>query len=148
MAAVTRLRSERGAEIVELALVLPILMLVLGGIVDFGFLFKNYEVVTNAAREGARFAVVPTVTAGEVQTRVNLFLSAGGLVPANATVTVDHVTVALDSIRSVAAVRVHVLYPHTYMVLGPLMQLTGAAPLGTTPLSAAATMRTEISATP
>jgi len=145
---VTRLRSERGAEIVELALVLPLLMLVLGGIVDFGFLFKNYEVVTNAAREGARFAVVPTVTAGEVDTRVDMFLSAGGLVPANATVTIDDVSVAIDSIRSVSAVRVGVTYPHTYMVLGPLMQLVGAAPLGTTPLRAAATMRHEVAATP
>jgi Flp pilus assembly protein TadG len=145
---VTRWHSERGAEIVELALVLPILMLVLGGIVDFGFLFKNYEVVTNAAREGARFAVVPTVTAGDVESRVDTFLSAGGLVPANATVTVDNVSVAIDSIRSVSAVRVGVLYPHTYMVLGPLMQLVGAAPLGTTPLRAAATMRHEVAATP
>ena len=148
MAEVTRFRSQRGAEIIELALVLPILMLVLGGIVDFGFLFKNYEVVTNAAREGARFGLVPTVTEEDVQTRVGMFLSAGGLLPASATVTVDNVTVAIDSIRSVSAIRVHVLYPHTYMVLGPLMQLVGAAPLGTTPLRAAATMRNEVAATP
>ena len=49
-----RVRSERGAELVEFALVLPLLLVLIGGIVDFGFLFQRYEVVTNAAREGAR----------------------------------------------------------------------------------------------
>src|SRR5207244_3134722 len=141
-----RCRSAQGAQIVELALVLPVLLLVLGGIVDFGFLFKNYEVVTNAAREGARFALLPTSAPADVQTRVNSYLSAGGLVPASATVPRDNVSVASDSIRSVAATRVRVEYPHTYMVLGPLMQMVGAAPLGTTTLRASATMRTEVAA--
>ena len=54
-----RLRSERGAELIEFALVFPVLLLVVLGIVDFGFLFQRMEVVTNAAREGARMAVLP-----------------------------------------------------------------------------------------
>ncbi len=52
-------RSESGAELVELALALPLLLLVVMGIIDFGFLFQRYEVVTNAAREGARIATLP-----------------------------------------------------------------------------------------
>lgn len=54
-----RVRSERGAELIEFALVFPVLLLVVLGIVDFGFLFQRMEVVTNAAREGARIAVLP-----------------------------------------------------------------------------------------
>ena len=50
-------RSERGAELVEFALVFPTLLLVMLGIADFGFLFQRYEVITNAAREGARVAI-------------------------------------------------------------------------------------------
>ena len=52
-------RSERGAELIEFALVFPTLLLVMLGIIDFGFLFQRYEVVTNAAREGARVAILP-----------------------------------------------------------------------------------------
>ena len=54
-----RLRSERGAELIEFALVLPLLMFIILGLVDFGFMFQRFEVVTNAAREGARIAVLP-----------------------------------------------------------------------------------------
>ena len=63
MAPITPLRlprGERGAALVEFALVLPLLLVVIAGIVDFGFLFQRYEVVTNAAREGARLASLPS----------------------------------------------------------------------------------------
>jgi hypothetical protein len=49
-------RSDRGASLIETALVLPLLLLLVGGIVDFGFAFNNYITITNAAREGARYA--------------------------------------------------------------------------------------------
>ena len=57
-----RRRSERGAELIELALVLPILLLVFAAIVDFALMFQRFLVVSNAAREGARFAVLPGYT--------------------------------------------------------------------------------------
>ena len=53
------LGSERGAELVEFAIVLPLLLLVTMGIIDFGFMFQRYVVLTNAAMEGARVAVLP-----------------------------------------------------------------------------------------
>ena len=43
----------------EFALTLPLLLVVIAGIVDFGFVFQRYEVITNAAREGARLASLP-----------------------------------------------------------------------------------------
>ena len=51
--------SERGAEVIEFAIVLPLLLLVVFGIVDFGFLFQRYVVLTNAAMEGARVRSLP-----------------------------------------------------------------------------------------
>ena len=54
---VTR-RRQRGQAVVEFALVLPILLILLLGIVDFGFGFKTRITVTNATREGARFGAV------------------------------------------------------------------------------------------
>ena len=73
------LRSERGAELVEFAFVLPTLLLLIVGVVDFGLLFQKYEVVTNAAREGARVAILPGYNNADVQARVNQYLTAGGL---------------------------------------------------------------------
>ena len=50
------LRSERGQSLVELALVLPLLILLLAGVADLGRAFFSYIQITNAAREGARAA--------------------------------------------------------------------------------------------
>jgi Flp pilus assembly protein TadG len=51
-----RLQSgkERGAVIAEMAVIIPVLLLMTAGIVDLGMLFWEKEVLTNAAREGAR----------------------------------------------------------------------------------------------
>ena len=46
------LRSERGQSLVELALVLPLLILLLAGMVDFGRAFSNYIVITNVGSRG------------------------------------------------------------------------------------------------
>ena len=51
-------KSEKGQALVEFALVLPILLIVLCGIIDFGWLYYNQITLNNAAREGARYAVV------------------------------------------------------------------------------------------
>lgn len=52
--------SPRGLAAVEFALVLPVLLLVLFGIINFGALMYDQAVVTNAAREGARWASIRT----------------------------------------------------------------------------------------
>ena len=55
---IRRLKGEDGQDIVEFALVLPILALLLFGIIDYGWIFYNQAKIGNAAREGARFAVM------------------------------------------------------------------------------------------
>ena len=57
-----RATDESGQAIIELALTLPLLLLVVLGVFDFGLMFQRFEVVTNAAREGARVAVLPDYT--------------------------------------------------------------------------------------
>jgi Flp pilus assembly protein TadG len=52
----SRPREDRGAAAVEFALVVPILLVVLFGIIDFGFAINRYAIVNNAAREGVREA--------------------------------------------------------------------------------------------
>src|SRR5262245_36628295 len=74
-----RRESERGAELIEFALVLPLLLLLVLGIVDFGFMFQRLEVVTNAAREGARIAVLPGYDTDDVIGRVTNYMNDGGV---------------------------------------------------------------------
>lgn len=51
-------KDQRGQSMVELALVLPILLVLLMGAVEFGRIFHSYLIITNASREGARVAVL------------------------------------------------------------------------------------------
>ena len=53
-----KLKNEKGQAMVEFALVLPILLFVVCGIIDFGWLFFNQLSLDNACREGARYAAV------------------------------------------------------------------------------------------
>jgi Flp pilus assembly protein TadG len=51
-----RRQEHRGAVAVEAALITPLIMLLLFGIIEFGFVFKNYLAVTSSVRAGARIA--------------------------------------------------------------------------------------------
>lgn len=52
------LRNEKGTSIVELAIILPLLIILIFGMVEFSVLFYDKAVITNASREGARAAIV------------------------------------------------------------------------------------------
>ena len=63
-----------------MALVTPILILIFAGMVDFGMMFRSWEVVTNAAREGARVGVLPAYSNPEnVRARVEQYMAASGV---------------------------------------------------------------------
>lgn len=51
-------KNERGANLVEFAILAPLLILLVFGIIEFGWLFGQYNAVRHGAREGARFAAV------------------------------------------------------------------------------------------
>jgi Flp pilus assembly protein TadG len=65
-----RSRKQRGAALVEFALVLPLLLLLVFGIIEFGLVLYDKTVITNASREAARYGIVwaPTKpTVSEIQ---------------------------------------------------------------------------------
>jgi Flp pilus assembly protein TadG len=64
-------KKNRGQAMVEFALVLPILLLLLFGMIEFGRVFHEYLVVTHAAREGARVATLGGTDA-EILSSVNI----------------------------------------------------------------------------
>lgn len=70
----TRPRGDRGAAAVEFALVVPVLLVVLFGIIDFGFAINRYAIVNNAAREGVREASLGA-TESEIRSAVTRGMS-------------------------------------------------------------------------
>lgn len=51
-------KNSKGQSLVEIAIVLPILILIVMGIIEFGLLFNNYIIIANASREAARKAAL------------------------------------------------------------------------------------------
>jgi Flp pilus assembly protein TadG len=156
-------RGQEGQAIIELALTLPLLLLVVFGVFDFGFLFQRYEVVTNAAREGARVGVLPGYSVTDAQNRAIAYLNAGGIggasistrtqpcaqaVAANSRCVVASTgTLTLPAVgtapaRTVPTVTVEVQFDYQFRFVGPLMNLFGGT-LGTTRIRAISTMRAE-----
>lgn len=141
--------NESGAELLELAIALPILMVIIGGVVDFAILFQRYEVVTNAAREGARIGVLPTYQIADVQGRVNTYLAASGLTdPAPAPGVAYAATPVKPGGPNINVVTVTVQYPHKFLLLTPLAGLLGRGPHPDLMLKAVSTMRVELAAAP
>lgn len=144
-----RLGSQRGAEIIELALVTPIFLLLIAAMFDFGFLFRNWEVVTNAAREGARMGVLPDYlcddTTTDVKDRVTAYMNGAGISDQKTySVDVDTTAVATAAGTFNACV-VYVELTQPLPSLSVIGKLTGGA-FGNVPVRANAVMRTEAQA--
>ena len=132
---------ERGGTLVEAAITLTLLFLFILGILEFGRAFNIYQILTNGAREGARFAVAPcsftatTCTPGvlpttaQVQAQVNLFLASGNV--QGATVAVDESVATTVNGVALVYTRVTVSAPYTFVFF----------PFGTKTMTAQSKMR-------
>ncbi len=78
---------ERGQSAVELALILPIFTVLLFGIIEFGRLWMTVNVMSGAAREGARVAAVSGTNFTQARTSALNVLNAGNITGANVTIT-------------------------------------------------------------
>jgi Flp pilus assembly protein TadG len=112
---------------VEFALVLPVLLILVFGIIDFGLYFYNDIRLTHAARDAARYASVDN------ETGANAAIDAATLV----STTVDSRTLDLGSHGSKATVTLTA----TYHTITPLPGLVGIG--NTIPITATAVMRRE-----
>lgn len=116
--------NDRGAALIEAAVTIPLLLVLVVGVFEFGRAFQTWQVLTNAAREGGRMAVVPDADATAVQTRVRTYLSDGYL-PNAATATIDvnrNATLTVSG-AAVSASQVSVDYPFQFMVFQPVIRL-------------------------
>ena len=80
-------RRRRGATVVEFAVVAPLLFLFIFAMIEFGRLVMVEQILTNAAREGARRGILEQSTAAEVETIVSDYLTESSI--AGATVSVS-----------------------------------------------------------
>lgn len=84
---VSFIRKNRGQSVIEFALVLPLLLLVLFGITEFGRAWMTVSILTSAAREGCRLAVVTAPDVPAVTARVTDVCNSAGVTPASITIT-------------------------------------------------------------
>lgn len=81
--------GREGLALVELALVLMILVLLTFGVMEYGWMFFQIQQVTNAARAGAREAILPDTTNADVQAVVNNAMADAGLADSGYDVTIS-----------------------------------------------------------
>jgi Flp pilus assembly protein TadG len=142
-----RFDSERGTALLETALTLPLILLVSVGIFEFGRAYQMEQVLTNAAREGARVAVLPGSTPDAVKSRVVSYLQSGQVPNAStaSVVVTPNVSIAIGA-GTASGSKVTVNYPFSFMVLNPVVRLVvSGAKVGSAPItmSASAEMRNE-----
>jgi Flp pilus assembly protein TadG len=129
-------KGRRGQAMVEFALILPILLLLVIGIVEFGRAWNISQTLTDAAREGARRSVLfdPSITEQTVRNTISNALTAGGVDPTKAQVDIVDQGSGLDS-------KVTITYPYRFVFFGPLMDWTVGQ--STINLTTSFTMRNE-----
>lgn len=84
-------RKQRGAAAVEFAIVAPIFILLLFGMIEYGRMVMVQQMLTNATREGARRAVLDGTSVQNVKDTVKDYLTSG-----NITVNDSEITVSPD----------------------------------------------------
>jgi len=123
-------RSSRGQSLVEFTLVIPIFLLLLVGVAEFGRAWMTRNILTGASREAVRVAAVQG-NAASALSRANNILTSAGISGASVNV--------LDDGTAYGTCRVTVTYSFPVTIAGFLPGLGGT----NIPLSATTTMRKE-----
>jgi Flp pilus assembly protein TadG len=130
--------NERGQALAEFALVLPLVLLFIGGIVELGRGWNIKQVVTDAAREGARYTVVKddAVDSTDVKAKIMERLALGSI--ETATITIEP---GADWRQTGLPMTVTVATQFQMGLIGTLLSWAGAPSVIT--ISTEATMRNE-----
>jgi Flp pilus assembly protein TadG len=118
-------RDTAGQALVEMALILPVLLILALGVVEFGRAFNAKQAITDAAREGARLAVVndPAITQDSVTASVRTALTRAGMPAASATVEFDKTGPPSGNWRDPGDMQtVYVGMPYRFGFFGPLVK--------------------------
>jgi len=140
-------KGTRGTAAVEFALILPLLLVLVFGIIEFSLLLYDQAVITNASREGARFGIVVTEgtrrTVAEIEAKVNSYTESR-LVSFDSGVTPTPEVPSGPCAASLNDLRVTVTYDYHFLIFPDFVAaFFGAGPGNTIPLSAQTTMMCE-----
>lgn len=143
-AAVRRWRdTEVGQSLVEFSLILPVMLILVFAICDFGRGFYTWLIVTNAAREGARAAAVQSDSSTIDSKIYDSFCSS---YPSNCGLDTTKMTITKTNVQGARGTEtaVDISYNFSYVTpLGPLLQLIGGSSLSNPTISSHAAMRLE-----
>jgi Flp pilus assembly protein TadG len=116
------LRDRSGQALVEFALVMPLLLLFLVGIIEFGRGWNDHQVITDAAREAARRCVIAdaAVTLDSVENVAKSAMAAAGM-NTDPPVAITVTGFARPNPTGEPCT-VNIQLPYTFTFLGPLMQ--------------------------
>lgn len=139
--------EETGQALIETALSLPLVLLLSVSVFEFGRAFQHWQILTNAAREGARLATLPGTTDEAIASRVQAYLEAGRIAAADSAGVgiVRNAEIFIGDDATASASVVTVSYPFQFAVLNPVLRLvdhdttTGQA----LTMTVSATMRNE-----
>lgn len=137
---------ERGSAMVETAIVLPIMLVLMVGIFEVGRAYETWQVLTNAAREGARMAVTPSGSVPTTTALIRQYMADGQLTKSASAVVVVNKTASITvNGNPVSASAVTVDYPFEFIMLQPVIRLVAPAATVGGPLTMRATsiMRNE-----
>ncbi len=139
-------KRERGQAMVETAIVIPILLVLMVGIFEVGRAYETWQVLTNAAREGARMSVTPSSVEETTTALIRQYMANGQLSEsATAAVVVNKGASINVNGTAVSASAVIVDYPFEFIMLQPIVRLVapGATVGGPLTMRATAIMRNE-----
>jgi Flp pilus assembly protein TadG len=109
-------RGRRGGAVLETAIVLPVLLSLAFGTVEFGYYFFVKNTLQGAAREGARAAIISTATNTDVTTAVSGVMSAAGI----ASYTTSTTPATISGVASGTSITVTVTCTWSNVGLRPL----------------------------
>ncbi len=138
--------SERGNALIETAITMPLLLLLIVGIFEVGRAYQTWQVLTNAAREGARMSVTPSSDNATTEALIRQYMLDGQLSEyADADVDVDNDAELTVNGTTVAASTVTVDYPFQFIMLQPVVNLVVSGSTTGQPITMRATsiMRNE-----
>jgi Flp pilus assembly protein TadG len=131
-------RERKGTSAVELAIVAPVVVAMIMGQIESSRLGMVAQLLTTAAREGCRVAVLPGVAQTDVQTRVNAVLTGSGISVGTVTPTCTGTTSTWDAAPMGTAITVSLSVPYSQVSwLGSPFFLSDAV------VSASATLSSE-----
>jgi Flp pilus assembly protein TadG len=126
-----------------MAVVLPILLLIVMGIVEFGFLFQRYVVLTNAAVEGARVASMPGYLGTDGEARARTYAADGG-VPGVVNAVATAVTLPGSGGGTWPGMQMTVTHVYPLRFIAPMITLVGGTSAANVTLRARSTMRRQV----